>query len=200
MVSSTSITTDRPVVLVALFTLLSWLGEYVHNLFELPQLTLLSPENSIPALISLVLFLAWWLSPTQVVKRRTNRLMDVMSMSEGSSPATRQLGVYSLNSLIARELVLDTPTISDANGIFERSQIESGFSWLAGNAKSSALTIEDIESITVNGNEATVRAAIDAVVILSDYRPADGLYEVELDWRKEDDGWRLTRAQWRDAR
>ena len=145
-------------------------------------------------------FLAWWLSPTQVVKRRTNRLMDVMSMSEGSSAATRQLGVYSLNGLIAAELVLDTPTISDANGIFERSQIESGFSWLAGNAKSSELRIEDLESITVNGDEATVRATVDAVVILSDYRPADGLYSVELDWRKEKDGWRLTRAQWIDLR
>lgn len=145
-------------------------------------------------------FLVWWFSPTQVVKRRTNRLLDVMSMSEGSSPATRQLGVYSLSGLIARELVLDTPTISDANGIFERSQIESGFSWLAGNAKSSKLKIEDIESIEVNGDEATVKATIDAVVILSDYRPADGLYAVEFDWRKEEDGWRLSRALWVDLK
>jgi hypothetical protein len=58
-----SVTADRPAALVAIFTALSWLGEYVHNLFELPQLTLLSPENSIPALISLALFLAWWLTP-----------------------------------------------------------------------------------------------------------------------------------------
>jgi hypothetical protein len=57
-----SVTADRPVALVTIFTALSWLGEYVHNLFELPQLTLLSPENSIPALISLALFLAWWLT------------------------------------------------------------------------------------------------------------------------------------------
>ena len=145
-------------------------------------------------------FLVWWFSPTQVVKRRTSRLMDVMTLSEGSSPATRQLGVYSLNALIARELVLDTPTITDANGIFERSQIESGFGWMAGNAKSSTLKIEKFQSITVNGDEATVKATIDAVVILSDYRPADGLYDVELDWRKEEDGWRLIRALWRDAK
>jgi hypothetical protein len=39
------------------------LGEYVHNLVDLPQLTLLSPENSIPALISVLLFLAWWQLP-----------------------------------------------------------------------------------------------------------------------------------------
>ena len=58
-----SVPAARPAALVAIFTALSWLGEYVHNLFELPQLTALSPENSIPALISLVLFLAWWLTP-----------------------------------------------------------------------------------------------------------------------------------------
>jgi len=46
-----------------LFIVLSWLGEYIHNLYELPQLTPLSPENSITALISLILFLVWWLTP-----------------------------------------------------------------------------------------------------------------------------------------
>jgi hypothetical protein len=39
------------------------LGEYLHNLADLPQLALWSPENSIPALISLLLFLSWWKSP-----------------------------------------------------------------------------------------------------------------------------------------
>jgi hypothetical protein len=45
---------------MATFVVLSWLGIYVHNRFELPQLLLWSPENSIPALISALLFLAWW--------------------------------------------------------------------------------------------------------------------------------------------
>jgi hypothetical protein len=44
-------------------TALSWLGEYVHNLYELPQLSVLSPENSITAVISLALFCVWWLTP-----------------------------------------------------------------------------------------------------------------------------------------
>jgi hypothetical protein len=54
---------NQSVLLIAVFTLLSWLGEYVHNLVDLPQLTMLSPENSIPAIISLGLFLAWWQLP-----------------------------------------------------------------------------------------------------------------------------------------
>ena len=58
-----SIDLNRQVGIVAAFTLLSWLGEVIHNAFELPQLTLLSPENSVPGIVSLILFLAWWLLP-----------------------------------------------------------------------------------------------------------------------------------------
>lgn len=43
--------------------ILSWLGEYAHNLYELPNLSALSPENSAPAVISLVLFAVWWRTP-----------------------------------------------------------------------------------------------------------------------------------------
>lgn len=56
-------TINRQIGLVAAFTVLAWLGEYVHNLVELPQLTMLSPENSIPGLVFLILFAAWWLLP-----------------------------------------------------------------------------------------------------------------------------------------
>ena|SRR5688572_26754095 len=53
----------QQVRLIAAVTLLSWLGEYLHNLVDLPHLTVLSPENSIPAAISVVLFAVWWQSP-----------------------------------------------------------------------------------------------------------------------------------------
>jgi hypothetical protein len=53
----------RPIGLMLAATLLSWLGEYLHNLYELPALTLLSPENSTIAAISLALFAVWWLTP-----------------------------------------------------------------------------------------------------------------------------------------
>ena len=55
--------TNRRVGLVAAFSVLAWLGEYVHNLYELPQLTLLSPANSLPGLVFLILFAGWWLLP-----------------------------------------------------------------------------------------------------------------------------------------
>lgn len=52
----------RSAGLMFMFLAISWLGEYTHNLFELPNLTLLSPENSLPALVSLALLAAWWLT------------------------------------------------------------------------------------------------------------------------------------------
>jgi hypothetical protein len=42
---------------------LGWVGMYVHNVADLPVLTLASPENSLPGLVWLVLFGLWWFLP-----------------------------------------------------------------------------------------------------------------------------------------
>ena len=42
---------------------IAWAGLYVHNLAELPQLTPVSPENSLTALVWVVLLVVWSLRP-----------------------------------------------------------------------------------------------------------------------------------------
>ena len=42
---------------------LAWLGMYIHNVADLPNLALTSPENSLPGLAWVVLFLVWWALP-----------------------------------------------------------------------------------------------------------------------------------------
>ena len=49
---------------MAASTALAWLGFYIHNVADLPGQTLLSPETSLPTLITFVLFLAWWHFPS----------------------------------------------------------------------------------------------------------------------------------------
>ena len=39
---------------------LAWLGMYVHNVMDLPDLTPASPENTGPALVWLALLGLWW--------------------------------------------------------------------------------------------------------------------------------------------
>ena len=60
-----SLTADRSRELVAALLALSWFGLFVHNAIELPSLNLLSPENSFPALVAMLLFVGWWLLPTR---------------------------------------------------------------------------------------------------------------------------------------
>lgn len=145
-------------------------------------------------------FLFWWLSPEQVLKRRTVKLLDAMTLSEGSGAAGRQMNSYALNGLIGKELALQTPTIEQANGTFEKSEIEAGFQWLTSQAKFTRFELKQVDSVMIDGNRATVNAAIEGVVALPSYRPADGAYRVELDWRREEDGWKLIRARWDEAR
>ena len=72
--SLTANSVRRSAGLMFIFLTISWLGEYIHNLFELPTLTVLSPENSLPALVSLVLLAAWWLT-------RFNRVVTLLILA-----------------------------------------------------------------------------------------------------------------------
>ena len=62
---TSSLTADRSHGLVAALLALSWLGLFIHNPIELPSLNLLSPENSLPALVPVLLFIGWSLLPTR---------------------------------------------------------------------------------------------------------------------------------------
>jgi uncharacterized membrane protein YjdF len=62
---TSSLTADHSHGLVAALLALSWLGLFVHNSIELPALNLLSAENSLPALVAVLLFAGWWLLPTR---------------------------------------------------------------------------------------------------------------------------------------
>jgi endoglucanase Acf2 len=155
----------------------------------------------IPAMlvVALVLFAIWWFSPTQVLKRRTESLLTTLTLDGGSGKVGRQMRVYSLNALLASQVELKNVTIKEANGSFERAELESAFSWLCEQAKQTRFKAKNFSFIAISGNMAQVTLTLDGVVELPTYRPADGIYDVTFDWEKAEDGWRLTRANWREA-
>lgn len=144
-------------------------------------------------------FLVWWLSPTQVVKRRTEKLMSTLTLEEGSGSAARHLNTLAFGNLIAEEVSLVAPTIEEASGDFDRSDLNNNFAWLTTQATFTKFEVVEFRSVEVDGDNATVEAKIEGIVSLRSYRPADGLYMVELGWRKADDGWRLARAKWTES-
>ncbi len=138
----------------------------------------------------------WWFSPTQVVKRRTLGLLNTVTLEEGSGRATRNMGVYSLNSYLAPRVRLEIPSVNQADGTFDRADLEAGFSSMANQAKQAKFEVKEILDITVEGDKGSVTLLLDVLVEFPNYRPADGTYEVIFDWRRGDDGWRLNRAKW----
>lgn len=148
------------------------------------------------ALLVLAAFLFWWFSPTQVLKRRTHSLLETLTMDAGTGKSTRQLGAYSLNALLAREVELSTPTIDQANGTFERSELESAFSWLCQQAKQTHFELDEFRAVNISGDRGEVVFSLEALVELPTYRPVDGRFGVTFRWQREEESWRLTGAEW----
>ena len=139
---------------------------------------------------------SWYFSSEQVVKRRTKHLMAVLSISESSAQPLRQGKVYSMNALLAPEVTLDIPGTSEANGTFDKQLMESAFSWVCRNAKSSQFDVTDFRSVTLDGDTATVNVVVEGYMELSKLRPMDGLHDVTLVWEKGGDGWRFSKVDW----
>lgn len=155
-------------------------------------------RSAIPLVILVLLgaFAFWWFSPVQVVKRRSKALLETLTLEPGGGKGGRQLAAYTLNGLLADEVELTAPSIEEANGTFPRTEMESAFSWLCKHAKQTRFDLEDVHSVTVEGDRAEIGFSLSALVELSDYRPVDGRYEVTYKWRREKDGWRLASAKW----
>jgi len=136
----------------------------------------------------------WWFAPEQALIRRTNNLLDTISFSEGTGKAARNLKTYPLNRLLAERVRLETPTIPQANGEFDRSDLGSGFNWLCNRARQSKFKSAKVHSAAINGDSATVEMDLKGLVELPAYRPVDGTFKVTFDWQREDDDWRLVRA------
>jgi hypothetical protein len=140
----------------------------------------------------------WWFSPEQVIMRRTKHLMEVLSLSEGSGVPLRQAKVFSMNALLAPEVELIIPEISDANGSFDKQEMESAFSWICQNAKHSRFDVIAFRDVKVAGDTATVRFLAEGYIELGSGRPADGTFEVTIVWKEGGDGWRYQKVVWKN--
>jgi len=151
----------------------------------------------IVAAVLLVPLGMWWFSPEQAVMRRTKHLMEVLTLSEGSGVPLRQAKVYSMNALLAPEVELVVPDVPEANGSFDKEEMEAAFSWICRNAKRSRFDITAFRDVDVVGDTATVRFLAEGYIELSTGRPADGRFEVTIVWKKGGDGWRYDKIVWK---
>lgn len=150
------------------------------------------------ALLILVPLGLWRFSPEQVIMRRTKHLMDVLTITQGSGGTIRRAKVFSMNAMLAPEVELESPDIQEANGNFDNEELESAFSWICQNSKCSELNVTQFRSVEVKEKTAKVRVVVEGYLELPTYRPADGSFEVAIDWIRADDGWRFKKVVWKN--
>ena len=136
----------------------------------------------------------WWFSPEQIIIRRTKHLMEVLTIGESTGRPFRQAKVFSMNAMLAPEISISISEISDANGTFDKQEVESAFSWICQNAKRSEMSIIDFGDITITDDEAEVEVMVDALFELPAGHSVSGNYVMTVDWVKTGDGWRFEKV------
>ena len=154
------------------------------------------PLAMLGALAIATAILVWWFQPAQTLKRRTKALMQTLTLVDDAGSVSRKMKIRPLSDTVADEVELRGAGDDRAEGVFTRSQIESGFAWLAGSAKSARFRVLDFESVEVVEDTGTVTARVDARVVLENHLPLDGPHRVTLVWHHDGDSWRLARAEW----
>lgn len=160
----------------------------------------MSPKRLIlfaAALVAAIVFYLWWSSPVRALKRQTVNFLETVSLEADTNRAVRQLRTYALNRLLADDVVLEAPDIPQANGTFERAELETAFTWIGNQAKETSFKLEYFGDVTVEDGKGRVEFVLQGLVDLSSSRPADGRYDVVFHWRETEEGWRLERAEWR---
>jgi hypothetical protein len=140
----------------------------------------------------------WWFSPEQVIRRKTEHLMEVLTLSSGTGGPMRQAKVFSMNAMLAPEVTLTIPDIADANGTFDKQEMESAFSWICQNAKKSEFRVTEFTDVAIDGDRAKVRFTAEGFLELGVGRPADGKFDVTIHWIKAGDGWRYDAVTWKN--
>jgi hypothetical protein len=149
-------------------------------------------------LLLLIPFCMWWFSDERAVKRRSDHLMDVLTISAETGGVMRYAKALSINGVLAPQFDIESPTIKEANGSFPKHQIESAYSWICSNSKESEFEITEFRDVKIEGERATVIATVEGFIDIKGNRPVDGTSDVTLYWQKSDGDWLLAKVIWNE--
>jgi hypothetical protein len=142
------------------------------------------------ALISMGL---WWFSPEQVLRRRTEKLVELFSLSEDKR-GLKQMRVFAMNKMLCPQVELIIPDVLEANGSFDKAEIEAAFSWICQNATRSHFEIVSFRDVNVSGEKARLSFAAEGSIQFRNTGPVEGGFDVAIIWKKAEDGWHFEKV------
>lgn len=138
----------------------------------------------------------WWFLPEQVLKRRTISLLETLTLSAGEGISSRQMKVYSLHALLAEQVVLANPRVQEANGEWQRADVEAAFSAVCQHAKMTQFDLLEIREFIHEGDKVTMQITLDAKVEMPEILVVNGKHHAKLIWTLHEQGWLLESSQW----
>ncbi len=156
----------------------------------------------IALLVLLGAFAWWWSRPERVVSRRVAGLFEAANVEADAGNITRSTRGSALEPYLAETILFDGPggATDEVEGPRKREDVVAMYTGLAKFCRSATVQDLVIESVEVTGDEALVKATVDAVIDLpSDERPVDGIQVLDMTWVKEEGVWRMSRAKWNET-
>jgi hypothetical protein len=158
-----------------------------------------------PLLVLLVVLAGfgwWWTRPERVVARRVADLFEAANVPADSGNITRSTRGTALEPFLADTITFEGPKgpTDEVEGPQRREDIITMYTALAKFCRSASVEDLTVESVEVSGDEALVRATVDAVIELqNEERPVDGIQHLDMTWLKQEGKWRLSRAKWNET-
>lgn len=150
----------------------------------------------IAAAAAVLAFVFWWYSTAQVLKRQSDKLLNLATVAEGSGTGSRQLGGLALNRLLAAEVTLSVEEAPDANGTFSNAELEAAWSAYQRHVKRASFARRGPPRTLVSGSSATVSMNVETLVESSNLRIMEGTRNIVFRWSENKEGdWRLTTAE-----
>lgn len=147
-------------------------------------------------------FLVWWFQPANVVKRRTDALLETAAVPASMSELARTTRGPNIGEFLAANVCISGPDEAEEGfgGTMDRDRLAGLYSSIARYCRQ--VTFEDpvFESVTIEDGKATVDLTVDALVELPDRRPVDGRQDVTLTWTKSEGPWKLTGFTWSEVK
>jgi hypothetical protein len=159
----------------------------------------------VPILLLAVLlgaFAWWWFRPERVIARRVAGLFEAANVTADSGNLTRSTRGSALEPYLADTITFEGPDgpTDEVEGPQKREDIVTMYTALARFCRSATVQDLTVESVEITGDEALVRATVDAVIELqNNERPVDGIQHLDMTWRKQEGVWRMSRAEWKDT-
>jgi hypothetical protein len=148
--------------------------------------------------VALLAFLGWWYSPTQILKRRCDSFLDVISLSEHQEPAGRQVQALRLGDYLDRRVAISGSELSEEiDSPMSRGDVQAIFSAVGDACTFIAITERQYESIVIVGDDATVQVLVKLAIGHPEGAARfDGTHRLLLSWRREKNAWVLAKVEW----